>query len=658
MFDRKWQDTIALAHAKARQVLLDARQPEGYWTGCLASSALSTATAISALRLAMPYLEVNRRQHAEKLIAAGVRWLVRQQNPDGGWGDTDRSFSNIATTVLVVAALHLAGRQEEFSRYVERAQAYIEQQGWVAGIRRRYGLDQTFAVPILTNTALAGLVSWKQVPALPFELACLPQWCYRFLGLPVVSYAIPALVAIGLVKHVHHPTWFLPYRWLRDVCTEAALRVLKRMQPESGGFLEATPLTSFVAMSVISAGRASHPVVERAIQFLFDSARPDGSWPIDSDLATWITSLAISALVADGSDLGRWLDQRSLRWLVGCQHTSVHPYTGAAPGGWGWSHRSGAVPDADDTPAALLALRHWYHSTAIDETDMHLTLRAVDRGLCWLLGLQNADGGWPTFCRGWGKLPFDRSGTDLTAHALRALRAWQDAIDNDANSEFSVSRRRVQRAVHRGFAFLKRTQRRDGAWIPLWFGNQDDPLEENPIYGTARVLLAYDAWSTHEAPAARRAASWLASQQRDDGSWGAAGGQEPSRTGSIEETALAVEALVAYRPYHVHVRRGGQWLARKILEDDVTAAPIGLYFAKLWYYEELYPWVFAVGALGRLLKTVALAREDDEQEPSSQVDRGRIKADNPCTGRAAAEAFADENEMRSSHLPLPSVRQA
>ena len=34
----------------------------------------------------------------------------------------------------------------------------------------------------------------------------------------------------------------------------------------------------------------------------------------------------------------------------------VHPLTGAEPGGWGWTDLSGAVPDADDTAAALLAL--------------------------------------------------------------------------------------------------------------------------------------------------------------------------------------------------------------------------------------------------------------------------------------------------------------
>jgi len=46
-------------------------------------------------------------------------------------------------------------------------------------------------------------VSWADVPPLPFELACVPQRFYRFIGLPVVSYAIPALVAMGQARHHH-----------------------------------------------------------------------------------------------------------------------------------------------------------------------------------------------------------------------------------------------------------------------------------------------------------------------------------------------------------------------------------------------------------------------------------------------------------------------
>ena len=34
-------------------------------------------------------------------------------------------------------------------------------------------------------------------------------------------------------------------------------------------------------------------------------------------------------------------------------------------------------------------------------------------------------------------------------------------------------------------------------------------------------------------------------------------------------------------------------------------APIGLYFAKLWYYERLYPQTFVVAALGRAVRQLS-----------------------------------------------------
>ena len=150
--------------------------------------------------------------------------------------------------------------------------------------------------------------------------------------------------------------------------------------------------------------------------------RPDGSWPIDTNLATWITSLSINALAAAEPDIATCAD---LDWLLGCQHVRPHPFTGAVPGGWGWTDLSGAVPDADDTAAALLALRHWSRSPSCGAADRGGSGGGGRLAVTWLLDLQNRDGGWPTFCRGWGKLPFDRSGADLTAHALRALHGWR-----------------------------------------------------------------------------------------------------------------------------------------------------------------------------------------------------------------------------------------
>ena len=137
-----------------------------------------------------------------------------------------------------------------------------------------------------------------------------------------------------------------------------------------------------------------------------------------------VTTLSIAALAAGGA-LDAWLgeaDRRALReWIAGQQHRVEHPYTGAAPGGWAWTDLSGGVPDADDTAGALIALRHL--GGECDE--------GVRAGLRWLLAIQNRDGGVPTFCRGWGKLPFDRSSNDLTAHALAAMDAWIDELDDD-----------------------------------------------------------------------------------------------------------------------------------------------------------------------------------------------------------------------------------
>ena len=70
---------------------------------------------------------------------------------------------------------------------------------------------------------------------------------------------------------------------------------------------------------------------------------------------------------------------------------------------------------------------------------------------------------------------------------------------------------------------------------------------------------------------------------------------------TVEETALAVEALAEDPEAIAAVERGATWLASAVESGRWREpAPIGLYFARLWYFERLYPLAFAVGALGRL----------------------------------------------------------
>ena len=96
----------------------------------------------------------------------------------------------------------------------------------------------------------------------------------------------------------------------------------------------------------------------------------------------------------------------------------------------------------------------------------------------------------------------------------------------------------------------------------------------------------------------RRRRGWLLAAQNADGGWG---GSSRAGESSVEETAVALEALVEGDTIGLaQVERGLGWLAAAVEAGrHREASPIGLYFARLWYYERLYPLVFTVAALGR-----------------------------------------------------------
>jgi squalene-hopene/tetraprenyl-beta-curcumene cyclase len=663
---------------RLRRELLDERTDDGHWVGKLSPSSLSTATAVSAMSAVVVSGHQPSRSDDQLLqcIKRGIGFLSDQQNADGGFGDTDRSHSNIATSYLALAASALGERaagQALAPSQTDRLKRYIDATGSLDALRRRYGKDKTFVVPILTNLAIAELVSWNEVPALPFEAAVFPQSMYRLLRMPVVSYAIPALVAIGQARHYHGRPALWPLRWIRAAAISPAMRVLRQMQPESGGYLEATPLTSFVVMSLAVTGRRDHDVSRCGLRFLTRSMNHDGGWPIDTNLATWLTSLSIHALACDPEDDGSWCSESLVAWHLACQHRRRHPFTGAEPGGWGWSDLSGAVPDSDDTPAAILAIRQF--QPRVGKSLKRRCDQAIEEGCSWLRRLQNRDGGWPTFCRGWGKLPFDRSSNDLTAHALRAMLSTPSRLGQRVSGQEADAKRYAK-----ALAFLEANQREDGSWLPLWFGNQDRADESNPVYGTTRVLVA-SALGILDPVAECRGCDFLIADQNADGGWGGGpsisawlktrSGESCDLVSSVEETALAVDALTTVllsrrnkgaepgvesgqmdekkkgqTPFvrsarragsrqrgsdpsfsdepgegpktstsgtgggndacRVAIIRGVEFLLGSVDEGRHRVPwPIGFYFAKLWYHEQLYPLIFTTTALGKYLRATA-----------------------------------------------------
>ncbi len=654
-----FKSSIHAAADAVNTLLLTKRNEHGWWTGRLSTSALSTATAVMALIKAVESTkEESQRARWNRLIDGALKWLAEHQNPDGGWGDTVLSVSNISTTMLAHAVFrvvsknsgtgsplirpvgHLLPRPGEkghddsdrrISSVIESSANFIAQAGGVAAVIRRYGKDRTFSVPILTHCALAEIVDWKDVIPLPFELACVPHRFYAAVRMPVVSYALPALIAIGQVIFKHQGHWNPLVRMIRRKSIAPSLRVLESIQPPNGGFLEATPLTSFVCMSLLGCDLFDHVVTQRCLQFIEASVREDGSWPIDTNLTTWVTTLSVNALAGwrdlrsgelrgqetraelelrgqetraeperkaesgktrdDGFPLSTFrFDAFAVRtWLIKQQYRTIHPYTHAAPGGWSWTDLPGGVPDADDTPGAMLALMNLRGPEESFTAEEISSLRAA---AIWLLDLQNRDGGWPTFCRGWGTLPFDRSSCDLTAHALRALHFWLRRLPTIE----TALKTRCERSMRHGIRFLGNVQRPDGTWLPLWFGHQFNQDDENPLYGTSRVVRALGTIGEESSECCQKAVQWLLLNQNDDGGWSARRGLESS----VEETGLALDSLADFELARPAIDRAAQWLAFRVNEGTVDRpSPIGFYFARLWYFEDLYPIIFAAAGLNR-----------------------------------------------------------
>ena len=425
--------------------------------------------------------------------------------------------------------------------------------------------------------ALAGVISsWDKIPQLPFELSVMPQKMFRFFQLPVVSYAIPALIAVGILRYQKGKKNLLSP--IRKSFIGKSLKVLTKLQPERGGYLEAAPLTAFVSMCMTEAGYGEHITTKKAADFLATNVREDGAWPIDTDLACWVTALSVRALGADIKD-----KQALAEVIKKNAYEFPHPFTGAMEGGWGWTDLSGAAPDADDTSGALVALH-------ILTTGVYC--KEVGKGIEWLLALQNKDGGMPTFCKGWGKLPFDRSSPDITAHSILAFELWHDTLP-------SGLQKKTKKSIRRMLCWMQKIQATDGSVIPLWFGDQDAKDEKSPVYGTT---MTAEYLSCSKEPVAQEIAAkglrFILASQNEDGGWGGA----KNVLSKVTLTARAISALASFPDVDkTTIERGFNYLYNAYTKGELLRPePIGLYFSRLWYSEEMYNITFVLNALKKI----------------------------------------------------------
>ncbi|HEX3785954.1 MAG TPA: prenyltransferase/squalene oxidase repeat-containing protein [Pseudonocardiaceae bacterium] len=113
--------------------------------------------------------------------------------------------------------------------------------------------------------------------------------------------------------------------------------------------------------------------------------------------------------------------------------------------------------------------------------------------------------------------------TTTNAHVLRAMGAWLAHRPGESD--------RYGEAMAALSTWLCGQQEADGTWSDKWHAS--------PYYATAccAVALAEHGTGQHTGPAARRAVDWVLATAREDGSWG-------RWRGTREETAYAVQVLL------------------------------------------------------------------------------------------------------------------
>jgi squalene-hopene/tetraprenyl-beta-curcumene cyclase len=270
----------------------------------------------------------------------------------------------------------------------------------------------------------------------------------------------------------------------------------------------------------------------------------------------WDTALSLNALAMAGISSSHKAVARGARWLLDREVRRPGDWSIAnrhlEPGGWFFEYRNGFYPDTDDTAMVLMALARTGQAATPQGHP------AAERGLRWLLGMQNKDGGWAAFDRDINheiltRVPFadhnamlDPSCPDITARVLEALGQYG----------YRVGHPQVDRAI----AFIAGAQDKRGCWLGRWGVNY--------IYGSWQVLVGLQAVDYDmQQPMVRRAVDWLKSVQQPGGAWGEScrSYDEPALAGqgsvTASQSAWALLALIAAGEAHSdEVRDGIAWL--------------------------------------------------------------------------------------------------
>jgi squalene-hopene/tetraprenyl-beta-curcumene cyclase len=571
-------------------------------------------------------------REAEPLGARLGKSLYEQSLEDGGWAIYPGGPFDLSASVKAYFALKLIGLSTS-DPVMMAAAARIRESG---GAQRCNSFTRFYL-------ALLAQIPYGECPAVPPEILLLPKrlgfslyamsaWTRTIVvPLMIMSTFKPARAIEaerGIAELFRSDLPRTAWRHKRGVCWEnfflgvdrclklgdrivprvlrgPAIRAAHRWMLEhfenSDGLGAIFPPMIYTVIALRCLGYGDdHEVMRWAIKQLDDLILEDewGARVQPCVSPVWDTAIASIALADAGVAKFHPAMRKAARWLLDAEVRTpgdwMHRRPGIEPTGWHFQFQNGHYPDIDDTAMVLLALKR------LAVGDDQEVRAATERGVQWLLRLQNRDGGWAAFDADIDneiltKVPFadhnamlDPSCADITARVLEVLG--------------DLGYRAGHPSVARGLEYLWATQEPEGCWYGRWGVNY--------IYGTWQVLLGLRAIEfPMDHPGARRAGDWLEAVQQPCGGWGEScesyentvlkGQGKPTAS----QTAWAVLGLIAAgRARHDSVRRGVRYLLETQCVDgtweeaEFTGTGFPLVFYLKYHYYRIY---FPLMALGR-----------------------------------------------------------
>ncbi len=658
--------------SRAVDALRSLQKPDGHWCAELEGDSILQSEYLLMKWIlgqeSQPLVDGRGPETLQRILT----YLRTQQRDDGGWGQYPGSKPDISACVKAYFCLKLFGDSPD-APHMKKARALIRHLG---GAEKCNSFTNFYLAALGQISWNAVPAIPPEIVFLPkafyFHLDKLSAWS-RTMILPLAIVAtkrptreLSAALGIGELfvdqdaRHLLKPTNDAPPAWKKFFLRVD--RVLKKLHDVGGTPWRNAAIDRAFDWIAARAGQdgaartdgvgaifppmvywqivlhalgyeRTHPLVmraERELDAFFVPLGAGSDAPIRIQPCfspVWDTGIALYALADCGMTMEDDAAARAAAWLVGreCRFAGdwqANVEGAVVPSGWYFEYANSYYPDADDSAMVAMALarvaRFEKSNDRMREAARAHAMEAAERGVRWILAMQNDDGGWAAFDRSRDRrildyVPFadhnamqDPSCPDITGRVLECL-SWHGYTKDHA-------------AIRAALAFIRARQESDGAFFGRWGVNY--------IYGTWQAVIGpIRCGVSREEEWIQRAGRWMKSIQKPDGSFGESADtyEDPSLRGKGPSTAsqTAWAAMVLQEVFGADdpdLKRAIEWLCHTQLDALAAADPLtnpdgdpagswreteytGTGFPKVFYLRyHLYRLYFPTMAIGRYLE--------------------------------------------------------